>query len=396
MTFKISDSVYWTGKIDWQLRKFHGDELSTHRGTSFNSYLIKDEKNVLIDTVWKPFTAEFLDNLRSLIKLEDIDYIVVNHGEPDHSGALPHLMAYLPDGVPIYCSKSGVASLKGHYHKDWNFKPVKTGDKLNIGSRELTFIEAPMLHWPDTMTTYLSDENILFSNDIFGQHYASEFMFDDKVNQYELYYEAMKYYANIIAPFAKKALKKVEELESLDLPINLIAPAHGVIWRKGIKNIIETYKKWSDAYKENQITIIYDTMYNSTRLMAESIADGIKQADDEAEIKIYNSSKTDKNDLITEIFKSKGICVGSPTLNGGVLSSVASIIEEAAGLNLRDKKAAVFGSYGWSPANIKVLTKALESAKFEVVGDGVKAQWKPEQKNLEECVEFGEEFAQSL
>ena len=207
MSFKINDTVTWVGKIDWELKKFHGDEYSTHKGSSYNSYLIKDEKTVLIDTVWEPFTKEFITNLKKEIDLKKIDYIVMNHSEIDHSGALVELMKEIPN-TPIYCTKSGVRILKGHYHQDWNFVEVKTGDTLDLGKNKLTFIEATMLHWPDTMFTYLSGENILFSNDGFGQHYASEFMYNDKVDQAELFQEAIKYYANILTPFSKHVTKE--------------------------------------------------------------------------------------------------------------------------------------------------------------------------------------------
>ncbi|MBN1141613.1 MAG: MBL fold metallo-hydrolase, partial [Deltaproteobacteria bacterium] len=171
MPFTIKNNVSWVGKIDWELRKFHGNELSTHRGSSYNSYLIREQKTVLIDTVWGPFGKEFVDNLAQRIDLEKIDFVVACHGETDHSGALPMLMHRIPE-TPIYCTANGVKSLKGQYHKDWNFKVVKTGDRLDLGGKELVFIEAPMLHWPDSMFCYLTGDNILFSNDAFGQHYA--------------------------------------------------------------------------------------------------------------------------------------------------------------------------------------------------------------------------------
>ena len=394
MISKITESVNWVGKIDWQIKSFHGNELSTHNGTSFNSYLITDEKNVLIDSVWLPFTSEFLKNISSIIEFKKIDYIIVNHSEPDHTGALPHLIAKLPD-VPIYCTANGSKALKGHYHKDWNFKIVKNGDRLNIGSNELVFIEAPMLHWPDTMMCFLTGENILFSNDIFGQHYASEYLYDDDNDNCQLYYEAMKYYANIISPFSKKAYKKISELKELNLPIKLICPAHGIIWKNNPKKIIDLYGQWSDSYSENQITIIYDTMYNSTRKMAEEICNGIKSVDNQVKIKLFNASNTDKNDLVTEVFKSKGLIFGSPTLNGGVLSSIASLLEEIKGLNLTNKKAGAFGSYGWSATSIKYISDKLTECGFELVGSGVKSQWNPTEEIIAECFSYGQEFAKA-
>lgn len=204
----VKNNVSWVGKVDWELRDFHGHELSTHRGTSYNSYLIKEEKVALVDTVWLPYAEEFVDNLAQEIPLDRIDYIIVNHGEIDHSGALPELMRHIPD-KPIYCTANGIKSLRGHYHQDWNFHPVKTGDRLDLGNgKQLVFFEAPLLHWPDTMFTYLTGDNILFSNDAFGQHYATEELFNDRVDQAELYAEAMKYYANILTPLAGRLRRR--------------------------------------------------------------------------------------------------------------------------------------------------------------------------------------------
>ena len=228
MAIKIKDDIYWIGVRDWELRKFHGDEYSAHRGSTYNSYLIKGEKNVVIDTVWTPYAKQYVENLQKEIDLDKIDYIIANHSEIDHSGALPELMRHIPD-TPIYCTKNGLKSFKGHFHEDWNFQPVKTGDKLNIGSRDLIFVEATMLHWPDSMMCYLTGDNILFSNDAFGQHYATEYMFNDLVNQDELYTECLKYYANILTPFSKLVDQKIKEVLSFELPVDYICTSHGVI-----------------------------------------------------------------------------------------------------------------------------------------------------------------------
>jgi len=228
MSFKINDSISWVGKIDWELRKFHGDEYSSHRGSTYNSYLVRDRHTALIDTVWSPFKEEFIDQLSQEIALDEIDFIVANHAEPDHSGALPELMKAIPE-KPIYCTANAVKSLKGYYHQDWNFQVVKTGDRLNLGSKELVFVSAPMLHWPDSMFCYLTGDNVLFSNDAFGQHYASELIYNDLVDQAELYQECIKYYANILTPFSKLVAKKIQEVVGLGLPVDMICTSHGVI-----------------------------------------------------------------------------------------------------------------------------------------------------------------------
>lgn len=395
MSYKISDKVTWVGKIDWELTRFHGDEYSVHRGSSYNSYLIRDEKTVLIDTVWKPYDKEFVDKLKKEIDLNEIDYIIINHGEIDHSGALPKLMEEIPD-TPIYCTKNAIESIKGHYHKDWNFVEVKTGDALDIGESKLIFIEARMLHWPDTMFTYMTGDNILFSNDAFGQHYASEEMFNDRVDNAELYQEALKYYANILTPFSDLVTKKIKEVLDMNLPIDMICPSHGIIWRDNPTQIVNKYLEWANSYQENQVTIVYDTMWQGTRRMAEAIAEGIKSVDDNIVVKLYNSSRIDKNDILVEVFKSKAILVGSPTINRGILYSVAGILEMIRGMKFKNKKAAAFGSYGWSGENVKLITEELEKAGMEIVDDGIKELWNPDEDALNRCREFGRKFAERL
>lgn len=392
---KITDKVTWVGKTDWELRKFHGDEFSTHRGSSYNSYLIRDKKNVLIDTVWMPYDREFISKLKQEIDLNKIDYIIANHGEIDHSGSLPALMSEIPD-TPIYCTANAVKSIKGQYHKDWNFIPVKTGDKLEIGDSTFTFIEAPMLHWPDTMFTYMSKDNILFSNDGFGQHFASESLFNDTVDDGQLKEEALKYYANILSPYSPMVIKKIKEIAGMNLPIDLICPSHGVIWKDNPMQIVNKYMQWADAYKENQITIIYDTMWNATRKMAEAIADGIREADPSVTVKLYNSSKTDKTDIITEVFRSRAVLMGSPTVNNGYLYSIAGILELMHGAKLKNKKAAAFGSYGWSGEAVKLINEELIKSGFTLTDDGFRTLWVPDEDMLLKLREYGRAFYAKL
>ncbi|MCP4050462.1 MAG: anaerobic nitric oxide reductase flavorubredoxin [bacterium] len=396
MALKLKNNVSWIGKTDWDIKKFHGDEYSTHRGSTYNSYLIKEEKNVLIDTVWKPFAKEYVENLKKEIDLNNIDFIIMNHAEIDHSGSLPELMSYIPD-TPVYCTENAVKSLKGHYHQNWNFRTVKTGDELDLGNgKKLVFVEMKMLHWPDSMACYLTEDNILFSNDAFGQHYASEYMFNDLVDQAELFAECIKYYANILTPFSLLANKKIKEILSLKLQIDMIAPGHGVIWRDNPTQIVEKYMDWANLYQENQITIIYDTMWDGTKRMAEAIAEGIKQSDNNVNIKLYNAAKTDKNDIVTEVFKSKCILAGSPTINNGILVSIAGILEIIKGLKFKNKKAAAFGCYGWSGESVPVLTETLDKAGFLVIDDGLKAIWNPDNDSIKKCMVFGEKIVKTF
>ncbi|MDE6461483.1 MAG: MBL fold metallo-hydrolase [Muribaculaceae bacterium] len=395
MAIKISDHAQWVGKTDWQLTSFHGDELSTHHGSSYNSYLVRDKKTVLIDTVWLPFDKEFVSRLREQIDLKEIDYIVMNHNEVDHSGALPELMREIPD-VPIYCTKRGEAIIRGHYHQDWNFVNVKTGDTLPLGETTLTFIEAPMLHWPDTMMSYLSGDKVLFSNDCFGQHYASASLFDDTADLNEVFTEAEKYYANILQPFSPLVARKLKELDGLNLPIDVIAPSHGIIWRDDVSSIVECYRKWSAAYQENVVTILYDTMWNSTRVMAESIADGIREADPSTEVRLFNVAYHDKNDIVTAVFRSKAVLTGCPTINQGYSFAMGGIIEMLKGMKFRGKHGAAFGSYGWSGEAVERMGKDLAEAGFNVAGKGLRLLWVPDDEAVAACRKFGEDFAKAL
>ena len=392
----VKNNVSWVGKVDWELLKFHGDDYSTHKGSTYNSYLIEEEKTVLIDTVWMPFADEFVSNLQKEIDLNKIDYIVVNHGEVDHSGSLPALMKLIPN-KPIYCTANAIKSLKGQYHQDWDFHVVKTGDKIDVGNgKELIFVEMSMLHWPDSMACYLTKDNILFSNDAFGQHYATEKLFNDLVDQCELFNECIKYYANILTPFSAILRKKLAEVISLGLQIDIIATSHGVIWRDKPMQIVEKYAKWADDYQENQISVIYDTMWNGTKELAERIAEGIGLADTDVTVKLFNLAKNDDNDVITEVFKSKTVVVGSPTVGNSVLHSVAGFMHLMKGLKFKNKKAAAFGCYGWSGEGTKVILDSMKNAGFELIDEeGLRNLWNPSESVKEEAVRFGMKIAKA-
>ncbi len=395
MKKNIKNNVWWVGKVDWDLRKFHGDDYSTHKGSTYNAYLIREEKTVLIDTVWEPYAAEFVENLAMATDLKKIDYIVVNHGEVDHSGALPELMKHIPD-TPIYCTAHAVKSLKGQYHQDWDFHVVDTGDKLDLGNgKELIFVKMSMLHWPDSMASYLSGDNILFSNDAFGQHYATDKLYNDLVDQCELFEECIKYYANILTPFSKILRRKLDEVLSLNLPIDMIATSHGVIWRDDPGQIIRKYAEWANDYRENQITVLYDTMWNGTKTLAEKIAEGIRSADPDVTVKIYPLAHTDHNDVITEVFKSKMVVIGSPTIANSVLHPVAGFIHMMKGLKFRNKKAATFGCYGWSGESPKVLKDMMEDAGFDLMDEGLKNLWNPDREAQKRAMDYGVEIAKA-
>ena len=372
----VKGNVSWIGYIDWELQHFHGDDYSIINGSSQNAYLIEEEKTVLMDTVWTPHRFDFVENLKKEIDLKKIDFIVANHGECDHSGSLTTILEEIPD-VPIYCTENAVKSIEGQYGKrGWNFHVVKTGDSLDIGNgKKLIFLEMRMLHWPDSMATFLTGDNILFSMDAFGQHYAVEELFNDKANQCVLMKEAMKYYANIVAPFAPILRKKLEEITALNLPIEMIAPSHGAIWRDNPMQIVEKYAEWAQDYQEDQVTIAFDTMWEGTTKIAYSIAEEIHRQSPDTVVKVFNISKSDKNEVMTEVFKSKALAVGSPTVANSILSPVAGWLEFLKQLKFKKKKAAAFGCYGWSGESVKVLQESLKAAGFHVIPENIRAEW---------------------
>lgn len=393
MVTELTKDVFWVGVVDWAIRQFHGRELSTHRGSSYNAYLIVDEKIILVDTVWGPFQDELIENIREVVDPAKIDIVVANHAEVDHSGSLPAVMRHAPNAT-VVVSQRGKESVEGHFHQPWNFRAVKTGDKINIGKCDLVFVEAPMLHWPDSMFTYLTGKNLLMPNDAFGQHYATAFRFNDQVNQEELYEEAIKYYANILTPFSSLVLKKIEEVLALNLAVDMIAPSHGVIWRKDPLQIVRKYQQWATQDPENSAVILYDTMWDGTRQMAEAIGRGL--AAEGVPYKAFHMGVSDRNDVITEVFKAKAIITGSPTFNQGILPTLSPILEDLKGLRFQNKIGAAFGSYGWSGEAVKIIEEHINHCKINVVAEGVRAKWQPKLDDLIKCKELGQKVARAI
>lgn len=385
----VKGNVSWIGYLDWELEAFHGDDYSILNGSSQNAYLIQEEKTVLMDTVWAPHQFAFIENLKQEIDINTIDCIVANHGECDHSGSLEAVLKLIPD-TPIYCTANAVKSIEGQYgNKGWNFHTVKTGDTLDIGhGKQLIFVEMPMLHWPDSMATYLTEDNILFSMDAFGQHFAVEELFNDAADQALLKKEAMKYFANILNPFAPLVKKKLQEIAALNLPIEMIAPAHGVIWKDNPMQIVDLYAKWADKYQEDRITIAYDTMWNGTEKLAHTVAHEIHKQSPQTVVKVYNIAKADKNEVMTDVFRSKAIAVGSPTNANDILSSVSGWLAFLKTLKFKNKKAAAFGCYGWSGESIKILQEKLKDAGFKVVDEAVRSFWNPDQEDFDKVPEM--------
>ncbi len=391
MLLHVKDNVYYTGIRDWELRMFHGHELSTFNGSSYNSYLIKDDKTVLLDTVWAPHTESFLNTLEAEVGIANIDMVIVNHNEPDHGGSIVALLEKNPN-IEVVCSQKGVEIIKKHFQNpDWNFHPVKTGDTINIGKSDLTFVEMTMIHWPDSMMTFMSGSNILFSNDAFGQHFCGPSIFADKVDACLVWAEAFKYFAGILSPFTALIKRKVAEVVAMNLPLEMIAPSHGVIWREDVLKIVEKYAEWSDDYDEGCVTVGYDTMYQATKKMAEAIAQGIEE--EGVPVKLFNTAASDQSDLMTEFFRSKGIVLGSSTVNNGTLRSLAGVVDEIRGHKLKGKIGFTFGSYGWSGEAPKHLQEGLTEAGISIVQDPVMAKYTPSAEELLACKEAGKAFA---
>ncbi|MFP4053631.1 MAG: flavodoxin domain-containing protein [Phycisphaerae bacterium] len=393
MITQVVDGIQWVGVVDWGIKHFHGFELSTQRGTTYNAYIVQDQKTALVDSVWGPFTKEFLKNVREVVDPAEIDYVIANHAEPDHSGALPEVMKACPNATLIV-SQNGAKSIPGHYHQSWDCQAVGTGDTIDIGSRKLVFVEAKMLHWPDSMFTYVTGSNVLMPNDAFGQHYATAYRFNDQVNQRELWEEAVKYYANILTPFSKLVLKKIDELVGMEVPVDVIAPSHGVIWRDDPMQIVRAYQEWAAQKPSRYAVVLYDTMWNATRQMAEAIGDGLRNA--EVDYKLFHMAVSDRNNVITEIFQAGGLAIGSPTLNNGVLPTVAPILEDIKGLKFANKVTAAFGSYGWSGEGVKTIEQHLEDSKLPAAVEGVRAQWQPTEEDLAHCRRLGQEIGRKV
>jgi len=393
MVTELAKGVYWVGVVDWAIRHFHGHELSTHRGTTYNAYLIRDEKTVLVDTVWGPFEDALIENICQVVDPSKIDLVVANHAEPDHSGGLPAVMRHCPQAT-VVVSKRGAESIPGHYHQTWNFQAVTTGDKIHIGASDLVFVEAPMLHWPDSMFTYLSGAGILMPNDAFGQHYATAYRFNDQVDQGELSQEALKYYANILTPFSPLVTKKIDEVLGLGLRVAMIAPSHGVIWRADPLQIVKHYQQWAAQVPENRAAVLYDTMWHATRRMAEAIGAGL--AAEGVPCKLLHMAVTDRNDAIVEMFRSKAILIGSPTLNNGLFPTVASFLAYMKGLKPLNKIGAAFGSYGWGGGAKRATEAELKAAGIDLVESDLDFNYRPDEAELAKAVRFGGEIAEKI
>ncbi len=388
MPLEIAPKIYDVGVCDWSVRDFHG--YRTEHGATYNSYLLMDEKICLIDTVKAIFADELLDKISRVVEPAKIDYVIINHVEPDHAGALPALVKAAPN-AKFFITAQGKAEAIRHYGDLYNFHVVKDGDKLSIGKRELTFVALPMLHWPDSMATYCSDDGILFSNDAFGQHYATAKRFDDEVDLSILFYEAKKYFANILWPYAKLIDKALAKVGALDLQI--IATSHGVIWRSHIKEVLSKYAAWGKGVSGSSVVVAYDTMWGATEQMARAVLEGVVNAGSDAVLLRMN--ETPNSTAVAELFEAGGMLVGSSTLNSGMLPTMGSLLIYTKGLKPTGKKAAVFGTYGWAGGAQKDMEELLADAGF-IVETGFFCKWKAQEEDLAAARKLGYDFAKEL
>ena len=392
LSTEIKKNVHWVGAVDWNVRDFHG--YSTPEGSTYNAYLVVDEKVALFDTVKKPFKADLVKHIGQVIDPAKIDYIIVNHVELDHTGALPEMVELIKP-EKIICSSNGKKALLAHFHReDWPYEVVETGSTLSLGGKTVNFIETRMLHWPDSMMSYIPQDRLLISQDGFGQHWATSERFDDEVDQSELIYQSAKYYANILLPYSPLVQKLLADVRSMGIEIDMIAPDHGLIWRSAPGKIIDAWDRWSRQETVEKAIVVYDTMWKSTEMMALAIADGIQEGG--VSVKVMHLAATHRSDVITDLLDSRAVVMGSSTINNGMLPRMADLLSYMKGLRPAPKIAAAFGSYGWGGEAVKLITGVMEEMKFEVVEPGLKVQYVPTPGDLAACAELGRKIASGV
>jgi flavorubredoxin len=388
---RVTDHVYWVGAIDWAIRDFHG--YLTSRGSTYNAYLILADKITLVDTVKRPFREEMLSRIASVIDPGDITYIISNHSEMDHSGCLPEVIqAVKPEKV--FASVMGANALAEHFHLDREIVAVKDGESINLGNMNVSFVETRMLHWPDSMFTYLAEDGVLFSQDAFSMHLASSERFDDEISDDILDYEAARYFANILLPLSSAVVKCLEKMRSLDITMRIVATDHGPIWRKDVNRIVELYSRWAAQKPTKKAVVAYDTMWQSTAMMARAIGEGLKAGG--ADAKLMPLRACHRSDVATEILDAGALLVGTPTLNNNLFPTVADALTYLKGLKPRNLIGAAFGSYGWSGEAVGQVEDVLRGMKVELVGESIKAKYVPDDEALARCYSQGMLVAEKL
>jgi len=388
---EIAPGVFNVGVQDWNVRDFHG--YSTDLGTTYNAFLVVDEKITLIDSVKKEFGDQLLENIAAVVDPRRIDCVVSNHTELDHSGSLARVMHRVGEDKPLYCSKMGAKNLARHFPQKWNYKAVGSGDQLKIGRRTLHFLETRMIHWPDSMFTYMPEDGILFSSDGFGQHYAGPERFDDEVGE-RIMAHARKYFANILLLYTTHIEKLIRQVADMKLELRMICPDHGIIWRRDPSKIVQAYLAWCAQEPQQKAVVVYDTMWHSTERMAEAITAGIAA---EGVVAVPRNLRAyHRSEVMTEIFDARAVVVGSPTLNNGLFPTVADFLCYMRGLKPRNKIGAAFGSYGWSGEAVKLIENELREMKIEPVEPGLRVQFVPEPSVVDACREFGRKIGRAV
>jgi flavorubredoxin len=391
-TPEIKENIFWVGAIDWNIRDFHG--YSTYKGTTYNAFLVKDEKIALFDTVKKTHMGELVHHIKQLVNPTDIDYLIINHVEMDHSGSLPEIVDLIKP-EKIFCSKMGLKAIQEHFHPEgWPLEAVENGQIISLGKKTVQFLETRMLHWPDSMFSYFPEDKLLISSDAFGQHLASSERFDDQVDFSELMEQTSKYYANILtlySPLIRKLLAKVQEM---GLEIDMIAPDHGVIWRSHIPEVIQAYADWSENKGKRKALVIYDTMWASTEKMAKAVATGIDTTG--VSVKLINLAYSHRSDVMADVLNAKAVILGCATLNNGMLPRMAGFLMYMRGLKPTNKIGAAFGSFGWSGEAVKLMNASMEEMKFDIIEPGMRVKYVPGHNDLSECVEMGKRIGQAV
>jgi flavorubredoxin len=390
---EIKKDIFWVGVIDWNVRTFHGHTYTTKRGTTYNAYLILDDKITLVDTVYTPFADEFIEKIQEIIPPQEIDYIVVNHVEVDHSGALPAILRLCPK-AKLFGTAKCKEGLYKHYFGNWDFQVIKTNDKLTLGKRTLQFIEAPMIHWPDSMFTYCPEEELLLPNDAFGQHYATSERFDDETDSCALMDEAAKYYANILWPLSSVIAKKIDEILKMNISLKMIAPSHGIIWRKDPQKIINAYLSWAKNEIKPKVVVVYETMWGATEKMARKIVQGLTDVGLEA--KLFDITQSDRTEIIKQMLDAKGFIIGSSTHDNDMLPSIAGFLEFLKGLAPKNRVAATFGSFGWAGGAVKNMENILKETGIEVIQPAQAVKYRPDENEMKHCWEFGQNFGKRI
>jgi flavorubredoxin len=382
---QLKPGIYWVGAIDWNIRNFHG--YVTNRGSTYNAYLIVDETTVLIDTVKTPFFSEMMDRIEAIIDPQEIKYLISNHTEPDHSGSITQFLNH--SNATLIATPAGQRGLRRYYGEDLACVTTKEMPTLSLGTRTLQFVPVPMVHWPDSMVTYLPEEKLLFSNDAFGQHLASSKRFDDEVDPAILMQEAKTYYANIVMHLWAPIRRALTTLQSVE--VDMIAPSHGMIWRANPSQIVNAYTKWVAGVWQPRVVIVYDTMWSSTGLLAKAIAEGI--ASQGVEVEVYKLGSANQTEIITSLLDARAVLIGSPTLNNGLFPTVAGFLAYMKGLKPRNKLGAAFSSYGWSGGAKKEAEAILTATGVEVLPCDLEVTFRPTSIELQRAVAFGQQVA---